>query len=73
MSFRSVAAKNAVLRMVGGMTAATVLVTVCLTNESLVRAQPPRSLAPPEVSLPEGMGSRRLATAPTCRGHRVRF
>ena len=42
MSFRSVVAKNAVLRMVGVMTVAgAALVTVSLTNESSIRAQSP--------------------------------
>src|SRR5712692_1349430 len=54
MSFRSVVAKNVVLRMVGVMTVAgAALVTVSLTNESLIRAQAPRSAAPPKVRLPD--------------------
>src|SRR5438093_7461227 len=50
MSFRSVAAKNVVLRMAGVMTAA--IVTLGVTNESLIRAQSPQS-APPKVRLPD--------------------
>ena len=43
MSFRSVAAKNVILRMVGVMTVAgAALVTVGVTNESLVHAQSPK-------------------------------
>jgi hypothetical protein len=44
MSFRSIAAKKLVRRMVGVMTVAgAVLVTVSLTNEPLVRAQSPKT------------------------------
>src|SRR5258708_7024457 len=54
MSFRSVVAKNVVLRMVSVMTVAgAALVTVSLTNEFLIRAQSPRSAAPPKVRLPD--------------------
>ena len=49
MSFRSVVAKNVVLRMVGVMTVTgAALVSVSLTNESFIRAQSPRSAAPPK-------------------------
>src|SRR3989442_8606881 len=56
MSFRSVAAKNVVLRTVGVMTVAgAALVTVSLTNE--IRAQSPQAAAKPaaqpKVSLPD--------------------
>ena len=54
MSFRSVAAKNVVLRMVGVVTVAgAALVSVSLTNESLIHAQSPRSPAPPNLRLPD--------------------
>src|SRR3989449_36203 len=54
MSFRSVAAKNVVLRMAGVMTVAgAALVLVSLTNESFIRAQSPRSAAPLNVRLPD--------------------
>jgi hypothetical protein len=54
MSFRSVIAKNLVRRMVGVMSVAGVaLVTVSLANESLIRAQSPRSAAPPHWRLPD--------------------
>ena len=64
MSFRSVAAKNVVLRMVGVMTvtgaalvlAGAALIFVSLTNESFIRAQsPPRAVpaAPPNFRLPD--------------------
>ncbi|HWP53852.1 MAG TPA: hypothetical protein VN476_06920 [Pyrinomonadaceae bacterium] len=54
MSFRSVAAKNLGLRIAGVMTvAAATLVLVSLTNESLMRAQSPRSAAPPNLHLPD--------------------
>jgi hypothetical protein len=52
MSFRSVAAKKVVLRMVGAMTvAAAALVTFSLTNGSFIRAQSPQSVVPPKVRL----------------------
>jgi hypothetical protein len=48
MSFRSVAATNLVLRMAAAMTVAGgALVTVSLTNESLIRAQSPKTAAAP--------------------------
>jgi hypothetical protein len=51
-SFRSVAAKIVLLRMAAVMTVAGVaLVSVSLTNESLIRVQSPRSAAPPNVRL----------------------
>src|ERR1051326_5436214 len=53
MSFRSGGAKNVVLRMVGVMPVATALVTVSLTTDSFVRAQPLRIPTPPEVRLPD--------------------
>ena len=54
MSFRLVAAKNVVLRMVGVVTVAgAAMVTVSLTNESFIRAQSPRSAAPPNLRLPD--------------------
>ena len=53
MSFRSVAAKNVILRIAGVTTvAAAALVTLSVTNESLIRAQSPQS-APPKVRLPD--------------------
>ena len=57
MSFRSVAAKNVVLRMVGVMTVTgAVLVSASLTNESFIRAQAPRSAAPPNFRYDESTG-----------------
>src|SRR5215468_2197139 len=54
MSFRSVAAKNVVLRMVGVMTVAgAALVTVSVANESFIRAQSPQIAAPTKVRLPD--------------------
>jgi hypothetical protein len=54
MSFRSVVAKNVVLRIVGVMTVAgAALVLVSLTNESFIRAQSPRSVAPLNLRLPD--------------------
>ena len=54
MSFRSIAAKNVVARMAGVMTVAgAALVLVSLTNESFIRAQSPRSAAPPNFRLPD--------------------
>jgi hypothetical protein len=56
MAFRSVVAKDLVLRMAGMMAVAGVLVTVSLTNESLTRAQSPgspRSAGPSKVRLPD--------------------
>ena len=52
MSFRSVAAKNPGLRMAGVMIVVA-LVFVSLTNESFIRAQSPRSAAPPNLRLPD--------------------
>ncbi len=57
MSFRSVAAKNVILRMIGVMTVAgAALVTVGVTNEFLVHAQSPKTAtkpaALPKVRLP---------------------
>ncbi len=47
MSFRSVTAKSVVLRMLGVMAVVgAALVSISLTNESLTRAQSPRSAAP---------------------------
>src|SRR5262252_1649497 len=54
MSFRSVAAKNLVLRMVGVLTVAgAALVTVSVANESFIRAQSRQIAAPPKVRLPD--------------------
>jgi hypothetical protein len=54
MSFRSVVAKNVVVRMAGVMTVAgAALVLVNLTNESFIRAQSPRSAAPLNLRLPD--------------------
>src|SRR5215471_16952290 len=54
MSFRSVAAKNVVLRMVGVMTiAGAALLTFSVANESFIRAQSPQIAAPPKVRLPD--------------------
>jgi heme-binding uptake protein ChaN (Tiki superfamily) len=57
MSFRSVAAKNLILRMVGVMTVAGAALVVGVTNESLVHAQSPSAAAkpgtPPKVRLPD--------------------
>src|SRR5262245_40098789 len=54
MSFRSVAAKNVVLRMVGVMTVAgAALVTVSVANEYFIRAQPPQSARRPNLRLPD--------------------
>lgn len=52
MSFRSLAAKHAALRLVGLMTVATTaLVTVSLMKESVVRAQSSEIAAPPKARL----------------------
>ena len=49
MSFRSVAARNLVLRIVGVMTAAgAAIVAVGVTDQSFVRAQPPKVRLPDE-------------------------
>jgi hypothetical protein len=54
MSFRSVAAKNAVARIVGVMTiAAAALVSASVTREAVIRAQPAQREAPPKVRLPD--------------------
>jgi hypothetical protein len=54
MSFKSVAAKNAVLRIVGVMTvAAAALVSVSMTGEAIIRAQSALRAAPPKVRLPD--------------------
>src|SRR5262245_42990799 len=54
MSFRSVAAKNVVLRMVGVMTVAgAALVTVSVANESFIRAQPSQNARRPNLRLPD--------------------
>jgi len=54
MSFRSVAAKNMVMRMAGVMTLAGVaLVSVSLTNESVLGAQSPQVAARPNMRLPD--------------------
>ena len=54
MSFRSIAAKNSVLRLVGVMAfAGATLVALSLTNESRIRAQSPQSAAPSNLGLPD--------------------
>src|SRR5262245_23773710 len=54
MWFRSVVAKNVVVRIVGVMTvAAAALVTVILTKESFVVAQSPQIAAALKVRLPD--------------------
>ena len=54
MSFRSVVAKNLVLRMVGVVTVAgAALVSVSLTSESFIRAQSLQSAASPNFRLPD--------------------
>ena len=54
MPFRSVAAKNVVLRMVVVMTiAGAALLTVSVANESFIRAQSLQIAAPPKVRLPD--------------------
>jgi len=54
MSFRSVAAKNVVLRRFGVMTVAVAaLFTFSLTNGPFVRAQSPQKAPPPQVRLPD--------------------
>jgi hypothetical protein len=54
MAFRSVGAKNVALRMAGVMSVAwAALIAVSLTNESLIRAQPPQSAASPNWRLPD--------------------
>ena len=52
MSFRPVAAMNLVLRTAAAMTVAgAALVSVSLTSESLLHAQPPKAEAPPDLRL----------------------
>jgi len=54
MSFKSVAAKNAVLRIVGAMTvAAAALFSVSVTSQSAIHAQSAQRAAPPKIRLPE--------------------
>jgi hypothetical protein len=54
MSFRSVTAKSVILRMLGVMAVVgAALVSVSLTNESLTRAQSPRSAVPSNWRLPD--------------------
>jgi hypothetical protein len=52
LSFRSVAAKNLVVRMAGAMTVAA-LVLVSLTKEAFIRAQSPQGATPPNLRLPD--------------------
>ena len=54
MPFKSVAAKNAVLRIVGVMTvAAAALVSVSVSREPMIRAQSAQRAAAPKVRLPD--------------------
>jgi len=54
MSFKSVTAKSALLRMVGVMSlAAAALVSVSESSEPIIRAQPAQRAAPPKVRLPD--------------------
>jgi Haem-binding uptake, Tiki superfamily, ChaN len=54
MSFKSVAAKGAVLRIIGVMTvAAAALVSLSVSSEPMPRAQSPQRAAPPKVRLPD--------------------
>ena len=54
MSLRSSAAKKAVLRIIGAITVArAAVVTVGLTNESRIHAQPPRTVARPSFRVPD--------------------
>ena len=54
MSFRSVVAKNVLVRMAGVMAiAGAALIVAGLANVSAIRAQSPRSAPPPEVRLPD--------------------
>jgi hypothetical protein len=50
MSFRSFAAKNVSLRMVGMMTVAGAILVVGMTNQSFVHAQSPKTAAQPAAS-----------------------
>ena len=54
MSFQSVAAKNAVLRIVGVMSVAVAaLVSARVTSEPIIRAQSVQRAVPPKVRLPQ--------------------
>jgi hypothetical protein len=54
MVFRSVAAENAILRLVGALTVAVgALVSVSVSGEPVIRAQSAQGAAPPEVRLPD--------------------
>src|SRR5688572_10444740 len=54
MAFGSVAAKNAILRIVGVMTvAAAALVSVSVSSQPVIRAQSPQQAAPPKVRVPD--------------------
>jgi hypothetical protein len=54
MAFRSVAAKNAIVRIAGTMTvAAGALVSVTVSSEPVIRAQSGQRAAPPKVGLPD--------------------
>src|SRR4030095_9374368 len=54
MSFNAVAAKDVILRMIGGVTiAGAALVAVGVISESSVHAQSPKPAAPPKVRLPD--------------------
>ena len=54
MSFKSVAAKNAFLRIIGAMTvAAAALFSVIVTSQSAIHAQSAQRAAPPKIRLPE--------------------
>jgi len=54
MSFKSVAAKDAVLRIVGVVTvAAAALVSVSVSSEPVIRAQSAQRAEPPTVRLPD--------------------
>jgi hypothetical protein len=54
MSFKAVAAKDVILRMIGVVTVAgAALVAVGVISESFVHAQSPKAAAPPKVRLPD--------------------
>src|SRR6185503_8549241 len=54
MSFKSVAAKSAVLRIVGVVAvAAAALVSVSVSSEPIIRAQSAQRAAPPKLRLPD--------------------
>jgi len=53
MSYKSVAAKNAVLRIAGVITGAAALVAVSASHEPVIRAQSAQRAAPSKVSLPD--------------------